>query len=143
MVDSGATTSIIDPSVCQPKWHIKLPKPISIKTAAGYIHIEYKARIPKDAIKSLPIATDCIEFYLYKFHKKFHGLIGMDILKPNQTDIMISKQHIVFNEHIIPIFFSNNDEIDYDAQIEYMNCLESFEIHYSNNIYKQIYAFHT
>lgn len=79
LVDTGATNSILNPHICQPKWITKLKNPIPIKTLTGSIKIFEKATIPNDVFNfPTPNPTD---FYIVKFHEKFDGLLGMNVLK--------------------------------------------------------------
>ena len=78
------------------------------------IYINKIAKVPKENFQ-FPTNT-CTEFYIIEFHKVFQGLLGMNILKNCEINL---KEKFLKNEHgTLPIFFNENDELEYDLKNE-------------------------
>lgn len=139
LVDTGATNSILNPNICQPKFITKLNKPIPIRTMTGMLHIRDKASIPNDTFK-FPTNTNT-EFLITKFHDKFDGLIGMNVLKT--CEINLIKKQIKNNGETIPIYFNQQDEDTYENQINHLNSLPAYpEINFTRNLEDNIRISH-
>lgn len=104
IVDTGATNSIINPGLCNPKWKIPC-EPIHIKTLQHTIHVTEKIRLP--LFKEFGNSNEEIYFLVCKFHDTYDGIIGNDILKRFDAKIDYKLNQLEINNNTVPISFQN------------------------------------
>lgn len=138
LIDTGATDSIINHNVCNPKYITHLNQPIRIKTIIGQTDITEKATIPNDVFL-FPTETDTT-FLITKFHDSFNGLLGMDILK--NCEINLVERFIKTNNVMMPIFKNESEEKQFDKQKNELDALPAIEINFVENIKGKIRTSH-
>lgn len=121
LIDTGATNSLINKEKA-PEIYIHTRKyPLEIKTVGTSIFINKELVIPKEKF-ALKSRVDCI-FQIHNFNVNFDGLIGNNILFPNNASIDFKNKILKLNEQIIPLFFSVEDEQEYQKEINHLNNL--------------------
>lgn len=133
IIDTGATSSIVNPGICNPKWQIPIKKPIEIKTIDNMIKISKINRIP--LFKEFNRIGETAEFIEYDFHSEFDGLIGNNILKPLNCILNYKDRKLEMEKAQIKIFFQKSEE-DYEEFINYYK--EEIYLNYNNNISDQV-----
>lgn len=103
MLDTGSTNSLLNPGNVPTQMEKTHQNPLLVKTGAGFIRINKYLNISKNNI-NLPVDYDCA-FNIFKIHDKFDGIIGNDILEPNNGVIDYKNKILKLNNDIIPIYF--------------------------------------
>lgn len=85
LIDTGASTSILNPDKITNKNLIIKTKAYSVKALNNNTFLDSKVefRFFKEFGEDRPNVT----FYLFNFHEYFDGLIGYDILRENDMEI--------------------------------------------------------
>lgn len=109
LIDTGATTSIINPGICQPKFIQPIERPLQVRTMTGSREIVQRAIIPKELF-GFPISQKEVVFHVTPFHETLNGLIASDILMSNNADICFSEKCIRINGQIVPLYFHPDEE---------------------------------
>lgn len=130
LIDTGATNSVLNPNVCHPKFIINLKNPILVKTMSNTVNIFQKAVIPPQDFK-FPVDKPS-EFYIAKFHDKFDGILGMNLLQ--NSEINFKSKTLKLNNQTISIYFNSKDEKEEEQMISELNKLQPFEINYSHKL---------
>lgn len=86
---------------------------LEIRTAKGNILIDKVAKIPCfDELKS----TGYLNMVMYKFHKFYDGIIGLDDLRSMQFNIDLSKGMLVRENYQLPIKFKKSEKVTIPAK---------------------------
>lgn len=104
LIDTGSNRSFIDPGLICP-YTIRKIAPIRMKTVFNSILIDKEVNV-----KSFrEFKTDeKINFLLFKFHKYFDGLIGLDILQQLKMKLDFDNSILEVNSNQIPLHFKPN-----------------------------------
>lgn len=110
LIDTGSDQSYINPAFIKQRKIIKI-HPVKITTALNTETISEKVILP-----GLPEfqTNQPLHFFLYKFHKHFDGLIGMNIILQLNIDIHFSKQILLLPTHEIQLLYglTTNENIN-------------------------------
>lgn len=89
LIDTGASSSLLDPGIISNKEHIIKTRPyvITALNKGTVINEKVEVKLFKEFGDDRPQAT----FHLYKFHEYFDGLIGYDILSENDIQIDLNR----------------------------------------------------
>lgn len=102
ILDTGATHSIVNPGLCDPKW--KIPTDIlQIRTLQHIINVSEKVRIP--LFKEFGDPKSRIDFYVCRFHDLYDGLIGNNILRQLKAKIDYENNILHIGNKTIPLQF--------------------------------------
>ena len=106
LVDTGATTSFINPDIANNLWpkNIKFD-PITVSNCFTKSRQNYSVQIPIPKIFKLP--NKFFKFHMFKFHRTFKGLIGMDNLKKLKAKVDFENNLLVTPLAKIPLKFQN------------------------------------
>lgn len=135
MIDTGATDSLVNEGICRPAFITNLSQPIKIKSISGTTIIDKKAVVPNTVFK-FPTKTDTT-FFITKFHDKYDGLLGMNILK--DCEINMQEGFIKTNNVMLPIFFNTNNEKEFEGKLKTLNEMPSLEINYIEDIKEKLF----
>ena len=106
--------SVINTGICNPIYASKIT-PINIKTLTGTIPCDTKITI--DPFLEFD-SKEKIEFLEMKFHDKFDGLIGNNIMFPLQVEINYKDKVLKLNTgNKIQLFFSVDEEKEYQIAV--------------------------
>lgn len=136
LIDTGATSSIINPGNCNPKWRVPIEKPINLKSINQTVNIFSKVAIP--LFKEFNEDNKFIEFLEHKFHSEYDGLIGNNILKPLNVEISYKNQTLITEKASIKLYFDKTEE-EYDSLIKNLNenVIFSIDLDKKNSILEQ------
>lgn len=119
LVDTGATSSIIREEDVPQDLIKGKDKSLKIQTADSPIIIKKEINIPKGKF-IFSVIEDC-KFQIHTFSPDYNGIIGNNILIPNNSVIHYKDKILELNGTKIPLFFSTDEEQEYDETINYLN----------------------
>lgn len=115
--------SIINSGICNPTYKSKI-NPINIKTLAGVHPCNIKVTI--DPFLEFD-TEEKLEFLEIKFHDKFDGLVGNNILMPLQAEISYKQRILKLRTgNEIPLYFNTEEEKEYQIPVPHEK-LEIFQ----------------
>lgn len=118
LIDTGATNSLINREKAPSHLIRKRTTPLEIKTVGTPVFISEELVIPKGKF-IFQTQKDCV-FQIHNFNNQFDGLIGNNILYPNNAEINFKNKTLKLNNEIIPLFFSEEDEQEYNKEINHL-----------------------
>lgn len=104
LIDTGSNRSFINPSLICPYTIRKIP-PIKMTTVFNSIFIDKEVNVK--SFKEFN-SDEKINFLLFKFHKYFDGLIGLDILQQLNIKLDFGNSILEVNSNQIPIHYKPN-----------------------------------
>lgn len=105
MIDTGATHSIINPGICNPKWSSAVN--LHLKTLKNIVPISEKVRIP--LFVELGDPKQEIEMLVCKFHDFFDGILGNNVLRQLNVKIDYEKSCLLVGGKSTPIHFQQEE----------------------------------
>lgn len=118
LIDTGATNSLINNEKAPTQFIKTRNSPLEIKTVGTPIFIDKELIIPKEKF-IFHVKEDCI-FQIYNFNDHFDGLIGNNILFPNNAEINFKSKILKLNNQEVPLFFSKEEESEYQNEISHL-----------------------
>ena len=115
IVDTGATHSIINPGLCNPKWRVN-SSPITLKTLQNTVKTNIVYRVP--CFTEFGKVEDTINFIECKFHDFYDGIIGNDVLHRYRAIIDYNRNLLLMNNKVIPLIFSDYHKVKFITNIE-------------------------
>lgn len=115
IVDTGATHSIVNPGVCNPKWKIS-SQAVTLKTL--------QTEILSDTIYQIPMFSElgdsCERIYLieFRFHDDYNGIIGNDILRNYSAIVDYSTNQLCINNRTVPLLFPTFRQVKLITPVE-------------------------
>lgn len=115
IVDTGATHSIVNPGVCNPKWKIS-SQAVTLKTL--------QTEILSDTIYQIPMFSElgdsCERIYLIecRFHDDYNGIIGNDILRNYSAIVDYSTNQLCINNRTVPLLFPTFRQVKLITPVE-------------------------
>lgn len=113
---------------------------MTIRTAGNPIVVKKDVLIPKNRF-ALSVKNDC-EFQVHTFNEEYNGIIGNNILIPNDGEINYKNKTLKLNDEIIPLFFSENEEKEYEKTINYFNEIKPVDSILNNEVKKDLRTDH-
>lgn len=115
LVDSGASTSLIQSGLFHKSFKTELEKHVTLKSVNANICINSKITIPLFKEFNRPSTT--IEMLETDLNSDFDGIIGCNILKPLQAKLDFNSSELITKEAIIPLIFSHSSSQSTDKEI--------------------------
>lgn len=106
LIDTGSTRSFVNPDIAEKyfKKHIK-PDPFQISSAHGSSYEQFSTIIP---CSNLFNEQNCnLKFHLFKFHKFFDCLLGLDNLRLLNANIDLKEGILITPNTKIKIYYKN------------------------------------
>ena len=142
MIDTGATTSIMNPGIINPIYFKQIPYDIIFKTLNEKTNTSTLAEVPEENVQ-LPLKQTFIKFFIYKFHDSFDGILANDILTENAFEINYNDKTITLNDQKMSFYFSSDEEEQTPQNIsELYQLSEIKELNFSKNIKEEIRTEH-
>lgn len=104
LIDTGSNRSFINPSLICPYTIRKIP-PIKLSTVFNSIYIDKEVNVK--SFREFR-SEEKINFLLFKFHKYFDGLIGLDILQKLKIKLDFGNSTLEVNSNQLPIHYKPN-----------------------------------
>lgn len=110
IIDTGATHSIVNPGLCNPKWKIK-SGPLTLKTLQNHVNTNTIYQVPLFS----ELGDDNEKFNLIecKFHDYYDGIIGNDVLKRFGAIIDYANDRLIINNRIIPLLYTKTRTVKF------------------------------
>lgn len=121
LIDTGATNSLLRIQDAPPQMIKTKNEPLKIQTAGNPIFITKEVTIPKERF-IFSIIEDCT-FQVHDFNPEYNGIIENNILLPNNGIIHYKNKILELNGVSIPLFFSGDEEEEYDQTINYLDSI--------------------
>lgn len=105
LIDTGSNKSFINPNLINPEF-IEIIKPVKIRTVFNTHSINQQVIIPGlNEFKT----NEQLQFFLFKFHNYFDGLIGLEMMQQLQIKLDFQNSTLkIKNNTIIPLIFKPN-----------------------------------
>lgn len=118
LIDTGSTKSFLDPEIAFNTYkHCVKRDPFIVTSVFQNYSQEYSAELP--AFEEFKDPKLELKFYLFKFHKTFDGLIGMDNIKLLQAMIDFRTSRLFTKMSTLPIqYYQTNKSHFYHIQLE-------------------------
>uniref|UniRef100_A0A1A9WLN0 RVP domain-containing protein n=1 Tax=Glossina brevipalpis TaxID=37001 RepID=A0A1A9WLN0_9MUSC len=100
IIDTGATQSILNPILCNPKWRIK-SKSVILKTLQNTIKTTTIYEVPLSP--EIGNSHQKMELIECKFHDLYDGILGNDFLKKYGGIIDYKNDELIINGRHIPL----------------------------------------
>lgn len=115
IVDTGATHSIVNPGICDPKWKIDSAR-IALKTLQNEVFTDTVYQIPM--FSELGDTRNRISFIECRFHNYYDGIIGNDVLRTYNALIDYHNDELRINGKIVPLVFPKPQKVKFISKIE-------------------------
>lgn len=110
IIDTGATHSIVNPGLCDPKWKIKTG-PLTLKTLQNRVETTTIYRVP--LFSELGDDKENFDLIECKFHDYYDGIIGNDVLKRFGAIIDYTSDSLMINDKKIPLFYAGTHTVQF------------------------------
>lgn len=120
-MDTGATHSIVNPGICDPKWKIESHS-LTLRTLQNNITTNIMCRIPM--FTELGNGNDTMTLIECRFHNDYDGIIGNDILRKYKAVIDYSNNQLIINHKSVPLL--NHRKV---KTVKFISSTESGLIH--------------
>lgn len=114
-MDTGATHSIINPDLCNPKWKTETST-IKLKTLQNIVTTQTTYKVP--LFEELGCTNDWIYLIECKFHETYDGILGNDVLQRYKAIIDYESNQLKMNEKTIPLHFLDEKIIKFITNTE-------------------------
>lgn len=144
LIDTGSTKSFIHPDIAN-KYFKDLIKidPYLISTAHGTSREKYSINMPCPE-KIFKLRNLRLKFHIFKFHKYFDCLLGMDNLSKLKVNINLEKREIILPHNTIKLEYKRTEEYNNHIvakspteEIRQTDHLQSFEAGKNGNFFFQ------